>query len=849
MAKGHTPHHRPFRNRKINWPIIPLGRWLCSAVVIAIVLSGCGAAEAPPSLVNGDAVGDVGGDVGADISVDPNADASGTEGSEGSTNLLFWHEWQGEDAHALQQMLSEYKDINSGTNIVEFNLPVGTMRNEFIARFNEGTEADMILADWDTAQDLIHGGYIKDLTGLVEVSQFDEAALSTVAGSDKVYGLPLTMSTELVFYNKERVPDPPTTLDELTRIVAHPGYELGLNTGFLSAYWGIRLFGGRAYSADGSINLDRGAFINWLTTLRNIQRSSGFVLSDNQDQLRKSFVDGDIELYIGSARESVELQAALGDKLGAVRLPVSANGNPSGPILQTAVLLLSRNAGASAVQRALDLAGFMTNPEQQTRFTQYPYGRLPANSLVRVSPSMDQVVVELAKQIRSAVPITLDQRAMWDKLTAHSQTLYRGVLEGVIDVYVGAAEVERALDLEVGFTSEDVTSASTTCPQLSSSAPLTLTLWHGWSVPETAVLQSLAEEFKALCPGITVQTDLVPDNMELYRRYSDSVPAGTGPDMLLDSTQFVATYAQDGLVRPLNDVIDPARLSQFVPTSVNSLRYQGQLYGYPEGARSVALFYNPKLILHPPQTLDDLLLTVDLDHQFAMPLTFFYAFWGLEAFGGHLFDENNVAVLDQGGMVDWLEWLHDAASHPGFVFTDKRAAAEDLFIQRKAAFLISGPWSLPRLYEAMPEDEIAVALLPAGPANVAKPILEVEAFLFNPAIDADKLQAGLAFARYVTSRTNEQRLLATGVHVPANVTVNAREDPVISAFRDQTHATYPAVQDRSWDVLLANGDRLYQETVLGNRPAQAAVAAFTKLVNETNANLAAGGAGAPVKKP
>jgi maltose-binding protein MalE len=296
-------------------------------------------------------------------------------------------------------------------------------------------------------------------------------------------------------------------------------------------------------------------------------------------------------------------------------------------------------------------------------------------------------------------------------------------------------------------------------------------------------------------------------------------------------------------------VLDPSRLTQFVPTAVSSLRYQGQLYAYPEGARSLALFYNPKLVPHPPQTLDDLLLMVDLDHQFAMPLTFFYAFWGIEAFGGSLFDENNVAVLDQGGMANWLEWLRDAATRPGFVFTEKRAPAEDLFIQGKAAFLVSGSWSLPRLYAALSKDEIAVTLLPAGPANVAKPILEVEAFMFNPAVDADRLQAGLAFARYVTNRANQQRLLATGVHVPANVTVNASQDPVINALRDQTHATVPAVQDHAWDVVLANGDALYQETVLGNRPTGAAVAAFTKLVNDTNAKLAADGAGTAEKKP
>ena len=43
---------------------------------------------------------------------------------------MFWHEWEGEDAHALQQMLAEYQDINPGVNVVEFNLPAGSLRDE-----------------------------------------------------------------------------------------------------------------------------------------------------------------------------------------------------------------------------------------------------------------------------------------------------------------------------------------------------------------------------------------------------------------------------------------------------------------------------------------------------------------------------------------------------------------------------------------------------------------------------------------------------------------------------------------------------------------------------------------------
>jgi ABC-type glycerol-3-phosphate transport system substrate-binding protein len=658
--------------------------------------------------------------------------------------------------------------------------------------------------------------------------------VGTVTRDGRVYGLPLTTSTQLLFYNRERVPVPPSTVDELTRLVSQPDINLGLNTQFLLAFWGIRLFGGRPYDAAGGFNLDRGALVNWLTMLKNVQSAAGFMLSDDQDLLRQSFIDGDLELYIGSARENVELQAALGDRLGAVRLPVSATGNPSGPILQADVLLVSQNADEEEAKRALQLAEFLTNPQQQAAFTQTPLGRLPANNAVRISPSMPEIVVELAKQVRSAVPITLDQRELWLTVAEESQTLYRGVLEGVVDVYAGAEAVENILREQQGRTTGDGLTPAIACPQLASSAPITLTLWHGWTVPETAVLQELEDEFTSLCPEVRILSSQVPDNWELNERYRTAAAAGEGPDVLLDSTQFVATLAQDGLIRPLNDVVDPTRLSQFVPTSVQSLRYNGQLYGLPEAARSIALFYNPQLVSQPPQSLDDLLLAVDLDHQFVMPLTFFYAFWGLGAFGGRMFDENRVAILDQGGMAEWLQWLHDAANRPGFVFTDGRTDAEDQFIARKAAFLVTGPWSLPKLYNAMPRDEIAVAMLPAGPVNVASPILEVEAFMFRPDIDADKLQAALAFANFVTNGANQQRLLATGVHVPANVTVDASADPIISGFRDQTQTAFPAIQDNNWAVVFEHGDQLYQDTVLGERPPQEAVEEFTQMVNETN---------------
>ena len=139
----------------------------------------------------------------------------------------------------------------------------------------------------------------------------------------------------------------------------------------------------------------------------------------------------------------------------------------------------------------------------------------------------------------------------------------------------------------------------------------------------------------------------------------------------------------------------------------------------------------------PPKTLHELLLQVDSEHPLAMPLTFFYAYWGLGAYGGQIAGEDDNLYFDQAAAVEWLQWLRAAARRPGFYFTRGRAEAEYLFIKREAAFLVSGPWSLPRLAEALPAGEVAVALLPSGPSNRASPILEVEGVMLNAGAVAD----------------------------------------------------------------------------------------------------------------
>jgi arabinogalactan oligomer/maltooligosaccharide transport system substrate-binding protein len=303
--------------------------------------------------------------------------------------------------------------------------------------------------------------------------------------------------------------------------------------------------------------------------------------------------------------------------------------------------------------------------------------------------------------------------------------------------------------------------------------------------------------------------------------------------VLIGSTEWMAQLAEDEMIRPLGNEIEPGELSAFVPSAVGAVHYAGRLYAYPQSVDSLALFYNPTLIPSPAKTLHELLLQVNSERGFAMPLDFFYAYWGLAAFGSRMFADID---LDRGIQADdgaraWLEWLREAARRPGFAFTVGRAEAEHMFIEHEAAYLVSGPWSLARLHAELPPEEIAVALLPSGPRDRAAPLLEVEGFMFNRSASPGAFAGGLAFARFVASAHSAEALLATGLQVPANVTVDLNSMPVMDELIDQAQLAQGVAQDNTWKRLARLGNELFRSVVMGDADVDEALDSFTQAVN------------------
>jgi len=253
--------------------------------------------------------------------------ASGISPVRQATGILFWHDWTGADAQLLADLIDNFHELHPEFTIIDVAMAPGDAAQQsdvaqrFADRFAEGTEPDLFLTDVRTAQELIQAGLAKELSAFgVKPGSYNSAALSTISDDGKIYALPFALSTQMLFYNKSQVTTPPLTLDDVRQLTSQPDIAMGLNTSFLEAYWGLRSFGGRSYDSAGNFRLDRGALTNWLTALTSIQGAAGFVLSNDQDYLRRQFLSNNIALYVGDAAEVGELAAVLGDRASAEAL-------------------------------------------------------------------------------------------------------------------------------------------------------------------------------------------------------------------------------------------------------------------------------------------------------------------------------------------------------------------------------------------------------------------------------------------------------------------------------------------------------------------------------------------------
>lgn len=752
--------------------------------------------------------------------------------------VLLWHAWTDQKATALTEALARFHAIHPDVVVKQQAFAnADEMLGQFQVAAAAGLGPDLILApsQWIPAlrrAKLIDA--IGDTLPGTTIERYLPGALTALQDGDSLYGVPVTVDTTVLYYDRRYVEQPATTLDALLA-AAKGGQFVEMSTTFVDAFWGVPAFGGQLFDAEQRVILDRGGFANWLAWLKDARETPGMILDSNRAALLQRFITDGVAYYVGSTAEYGTILAGRtaltttsatltpAEQIGVALLPTGPNSSAS-PFLETQGLLFSTVSSPNQRDLALVLAQFITNAEQQTSLMRSA-GIIPANRRVRLNPSLEPVVTTFVAQARTAVP--LPNGTPLASIVRFGNDAYTQVLEGVADPATAAANATVAMNEANGFTA--ILSSKMACE-----ASGTLYLGVALTGPIVERLQTMVADLRRSCP--TMLVNIAPVTLdEAAARLRAPLAADGRLDFVLAPQSWLLPLAEQGVLADLTTQVDIATLQRYRPIAVAALRAQNQLYGLPLAMQIDALYVNRALVTEPAQTLDELRTQALTGVPITLDTDFLHGYWGFTAFGGQLFDSNEQLQLNAGPFADWLAWLKAARDSAGITIAPDHAAAEQRFLAGQSAYLVADPAFLHKAQEQLGADQIGVTLLPAGPGGEGQPLLSSSGFLFSRRLSAPTLTLALAFTNYVTSVENQATLLTDAGLLPTNAGVESSADATLRTFLEQAERAQPMPNVLPLPVVLELAGTAYTAVLAENVDPVQAVATVTAQINAQSA--------------
>ena len=346
--------------------------------------------------------------------------------------------------------------------------------------------------------------------------------------------------------------------------------------------------------------------------------------------------------------------------------------------------------------------------------------------------------------------------------------------------------------------------------------PNELVIWHQKTGAEREFFEEVIGEYNRRHPGEELVA-LYREGEEMRNAFIIAAVAGQGPDLVFGPADNVAVFAETRVIRPWDDVLDPDFLAQFTSEGIVRWRDKPWLVADQIG-NQLMLVYDRQAVAEPPETLGELIelgrnatLSVDgeteryaLTWNYAEPY-FFIPF--LTGFGGWIADKDGNPTLDTPEMRRALQFVLDLRDKHGLIprYEDYNTA-NLMFLRRRAAMIINGPWSWAD-YD-VPERSM-IALLPVNEETGlrCRPIVAAKGYALNINTPADKFDFVRRALAYLTgeeiqlsmaSRLFTTPTLKTAIESPA-----FRDNPVLQLALEQAKNSIPMPVDNRirfiWD--------------------------------------------------
>jgi maltose/maltodextrin transport system substrate-binding protein/arabinogalactan oligomer/maltooligosaccharide transport system substrate-binding protein len=145
----------------------------------------------------------------------PSPSPSPTPPAAVAGTLTIWAD--GTRAPVFEAIGAAFEASDFGVPVVVHQLDFGAIRDQLKVRGPVGEGPDIIIGAHDWLGELVTAGVVEPLT-LTNEASFDPVSVQAFTYDGTLYGMPYANEAIALYYNKDLVPEPPATWDELKTI-------------------------------------------------------------------------------------------------------------------------------------------------------------------------------------------------------------------------------------------------------------------------------------------------------------------------------------------------------------------------------------------------------------------------------------------------------------------------------------------------------------------------------------------------------------------------------------------------------------------------------------------------------
>lgn len=363
--------------------------------------------------------------------------------------LKVW-ESQGPEEKFIKQAIKDYRKVDR--NVKFIYEPVGSVDadGKIMLDGPAGVGADVFVVPHDHMGSLVIGGHILENT--MDMSAFVPAAVIGASYGGKVYGYPLAVETYALFYNKDIIPNPPKTWEEVFEFaktwtdksknkyaIAWPVTDAYYDFLFYAGY-GAQLFGPNGDDRH-QHNLNSPEAIKGVQFFQQVRKQILDVPSGDMtgDFVKSSFQEGTIPMVLGGPWD-IAVYKEAGVNFGITTLPILP-GAKDVPASFSGVRLAVVSAYSENPEEAKKFAEFLVSREELIKRFDIT-GQIPPRKDITVEDEWSQGILAQS-QYAIPMPKITQIGTYWSAMGAAFSNVWDGA-DPVDELNKAAAAMEAA---------------------------------------------------------------------------------------------------------------------------------------------------------------------------------------------------------------------------------------------------------------------------------------------------------------------------------------------------------------------------------------------------------------------